>query len=135
MSGARAREIPMRAVTRTPEQVLTRPALRVYVTVVVQLKHVSATVATNALRPYFASTGNQNQPSLTLGNIGAATSILLTGPQDQVASALLLLQAADVPQPAENRSELTLRVDSLVKQNADLQQRIAALEEKLKQKS
>ena len=130
--GPRAREIPLRAVLRTPAEVLARPHLRQFVTVVQELEHTNATIATNALRPFFATSGGQQGvASLTLGNVGTATSMVLTGPQDLVASALQMLKAADVPQPPEVRPELTARLDALASQNAQLLQRVAALEEKL----
>lgn len=128
MSGARAREIPTRAVQRTAEQVLARPTLRQFVSIAYTLQHTNASIATNALRPFFAG---QNTNSLILGNMGNATSVLLSGPQDQIANALLILRAADVPQPPEARPELTQRLDALQKQNEQLAQRLAALEEKL----
>ncbi len=130
MGGPRAKEIMARAVTRTPEQVLARPSLRQFVMVVKELQHTNAQIANNALRPFFSANGNPN-PNLTIGNIGNATTILLTGPQDMVATALQLLQTADVPQPPDARPELTQRLDTLAQQNAQLAQRIAALEEKL----
>jgi hypothetical protein len=132
MHGPRAREVPMRAVPRTPEQVLARPALRQFVTVVTTLKHVNATIATNALRPFFASV-NQNQSALalSLGNVGNASAMLISGPQDAVAYALRLLQAVDVPQPPEQqKTELEARFEALQRQHEALLQRVAALEAK-----
>ena len=133
--GQRAREIWSRSVQRTPEQVLARPTLRQSVTVVYALKHVNATIATNALRPFFASGGNQNAiAGLVIGNVGNSTSILLTGMQDQVVNALQLLQAADVPQPPDAKPDLEQRVDVLTRQVEHLLQRVAALEEARKEK-
>jgi type II secretory pathway component GspD/PulD (secretin) len=132
MAGSRAREIPLRAAQRTAADVLARPTLRQFVTVVVRLEHTNATVATNALRPFFANSGGgQSSLGINLGNVGNATSLVLNGPQDLVASALQMLQAADVPQPPEARGELTLRLDALMKQNEQLQARLAVLEEKV----
>lgn len=130
MSGPRQREIPQRAVQRTPEQVLARPTLRQFVSVVYTLKHTRADVANNALRPFFAASGN-SVGSLNLGNVGNQTSILLSGPQDLVANALLLLQSADVPQPPEAKTDLTVRLDALAQQHEQVLQRVAALEEKV----
>jgi hypothetical protein len=130
MNGPRAREINLRAPQRTVQQVLARPTLRQYVTVVVELRHTNATIANNALRPFFAMAGNNNA-ALNIGNVGNTTSLLLSGPQDLVASALQLVQAADVPQPPESRPDLVQRLDALARQNEQLAQRVAALEEKL----
>lgn len=131
MTGPRAREVVMRAPQRTPQQVLARPALRQFVTVVVELRHTNASFATNALRPFFASTGSANSATINLGTIGNTTSLLLSGPQDVVATALQLVQTADVPQPPDARPEITQRLDALQRQNEQLAQRLAALEEKL----
>jgi hypothetical protein len=132
MHGPRAREIVTRAVHRTPEQVLARPALRQFVSVVYTLEHTNAMQATNSLRPFFAQfgQGQSNQPQVVLGNVGNATAMLLTGPQDLVAAALRTLQQADVPQPEGPRAELEQRVEQLAQQLAGLQQRLAALEQK-----
>lgn len=131
MNGPRAREINLRAPQRTVQQVLARPALRQYVTVVVELRHTNATIANNALRPFFAMAGSNNGVPLNIGNVGNATSLLLSGPQDVVASALQLVQAADVPQPPETRPDLMQRLEALARQNEQLAQRVAALEERL----
>ncbi|HEX6812447.1 MAG TPA: hypothetical protein VF384_12540 [Planctomycetota bacterium] len=129
MNGPRQREILLRAVHRTPDQVLARPSLRLFVTVVKELQHTNAQYAVNSLRPFFASNGS-NQQILIIGNAGNTTSVLLNGPQDMVATALQLLQNADLPQPPDARPELTQRLDSLARQNEQLTQRIAALEAK-----
>ena len=100
MVGPRNREITLRAVARTTEEILARPGLRVPVTTVVQLKHINAVIATNALRPFFASSGGPTS-ALTIGNIGNNTSLLLSGMQDQVAAAIGLLATADVPERPE----------------------------------
>lgn len=134
VNGARGREVLARAVQRTPEQVLARPTLRQHVTVVYRMKHTNATIATNALRPFFASSGQSNSNQLTLGNVGNSASILISGPQDQVANLLQVLATADVPLPPELRSEVDVRVDALAKQNEQLARRLAALEEKLAEK-
>ncbi|HEU4419474.1 MAG TPA: hypothetical protein VFT55_11090 [Planctomycetota bacterium] len=130
LNGPRAREIPLRAVLRTPEQVLARPTLRQFVSVVYTLKHTRADMASNALRPFFTASGNW-VGSLNLGNVGNQTSIVLSGPQDLVASGLLLLQTADVPQPPEAKTDPTVRLDALAQQHEQVLQRVAALEEKV----
>jgi len=134
INGPRAREITARAVQRTPEQVLARPTLRQFVTVVYKLEHTNSNVASNALRPFFANNGNSNSAMLNLGNAGNSTSLVLSGPQDQVANALQVLAAADVPQPPDLRSDVDARIDALAKQNEQLLKRITALEEKVGKK-
>ncbi|HEX5050138.1 MAG TPA: hypothetical protein VFZ65_00070 [Planctomycetota bacterium] len=130
INGQRQREIPMRAAPRTPEQVLARPGLRQFVTVVYRPQHIDATVATNALRPFFANSGTQGVASLMIGNVGNSSSLIVSGPQDMVASALRVVQAADVAAPAQGNTDLEARVDALGKQNEQLLRRIAALEQK-----
>jgi hypothetical protein len=111
LTGPRSREVTNRAVARTPEQVLARPTLRMPVTVVVSLKHINAIVATNALRPFFASAGPT--ASLTIGNAGNAGALILTGLQDQVATAVKLVQTVDVPPPPEAAPTPTERLEQL----------------------
>jgi hypothetical protein len=57
MMGPRGREVGQRAVQRTVEEVLARPDLKMAVSTMVSLQHVNATIASNALRPFFASAG------------------------------------------------------------------------------
>lgn len=98
LHGPRMREIASRAVQRTPEQVLARPNLRQWITTVYPLTHTNATLATNALRPFFAQVGSSQQGiALTIGNIGNNASILISGPQHMVASTIDVLKTADVP--------------------------------------
>ena len=129
LNGQRGREISQRAVQRTPEQVLARPTLRQFVSVVYTLQHTNAVIATNALRPFF-STSSSNQPALLLGNVGNATSLLVTGPQDMVANAIRRLQVADVPQPPESSPFLDQRLEALAQRLEALEKRLAALEPK-----
>lgn len=126
MTGPRQREITNRAQSRTPEQVLARPDLKVPVVTVVVLKHVNATIATNALRPFYAVTGGAaGGAQLTLGNVGNNSAMLLCGYNDQVAAALKLLQFCDVPPPPEAAPpSLTERIDAV-------ERRLQAIEQKL----
>jgi hypothetical protein len=124
MSGPRGREIGNRARHQTVEQVMARPDLKLAVTVMVPLQHTNATMATNALRPFFASTGSpQGGASLTLGNVGNSSALLLHGMQDQVAQAIRLLRECDVP-PANVAPDLEQRLDTL-------ERRLKAIEERL----
>jgi hypothetical protein len=125
MFGPRGREVFNRSVNRSPEEILARPDLRMAVTTVVQLQHINATIATNALRPFFASTGSPSGgASLTLGNVGNNTGMLLSGMQDQVANAIRMLRLVDVP-PAQPP------VQGLTEQIEALQDRVAKLEKAL----
>ncbi|HEX6812205.1 MAG TPA: hypothetical protein VF384_11320 [Planctomycetota bacterium] len=127
LNGPRSREIVNRALTRTPEQVLARPSLKVPVLTVVELKHINATIATNALRPFYASTGGNPAGSMTIGNVGNSTAMLLSGMSDQVAGAIRLLKTCDVPPPPEQAPpSLTERIEAI-------ERRLTALEQKLAQ--
>jgi len=125
LTGPRAREIQNRAVRRDPVRILAQPTLRMPVTTVVELKHVNAVIATNALRPFFASVGGGPQSSLTIGNVGSPSSLLISGLQDQVAMAIEMVQKCDVPPPPEVEPKDADRI-------AGLEQRLAALEQAVK---
>ncbi|MBL8755990.1 MAG: hypothetical protein JNK15_22030 [Planctomycetes bacterium] len=122
MYGPRGREVTTRAQHRTVEQVLARPNLKVPVTVTVALQHINATIATNALRPFFASTGGPG-PSLTIGNVGNNSAMLISGFQDQVVQAIRLVRECDIPPP-----KLAPSTEELL---GDLMNRVKALEDKL----
>lgn len=120
MNGPRNREITNRAVRRTPEEILARPTLRMPVSTVLELQFTNAPVAVNALRPFFAATGTAS--NLTIGNIGNSTSVLLSGLQDQVATAIGMVRAGDVKRTVEAPA-----ADRL----AEIERRLAAIEKKL----
>ena len=126
MGGPRAREISSRALPTSPEAVMARPNLKLPVITNLPLKHTNATIATNSLRPFFTSSGG---PTLTFGTVGNNTSLLLCGFQDQVASAIRVIQKCDVP------SNDTLDPSTGMPVSHDrihqLEQRVKALEEKL----
>jgi hypothetical protein len=127
MNGPRAREVTARAVARTVEQVLARPNLKVPVITVVELKYINATIATNALRPFFASVGNAGGGSgMTLGNVGNNSAMLVSGMQDQVAQAIRLMQRCDTAIP---QGQL-LQAESLLERIAQLERRVESLEQK-----
>lgn len=126
--GPRSREVTNRAAARTPEQVLARPTLRMPVTVVVKLQHINAVVATNALRPFFASAGPA--AALTIGNAGNAGALIMTGLQDQVATAVKLVQTVDVPPPPETAPTPTERIEQLEARLAKIEKLLEKAAEK-----
>lgn len=128
-NGARMREISARAVQRTVEQVLARPNSALCVTTVVPLQHINATIATNALRPFFASLGGASS-GLTMGNVGNNAAIVVSGPQNAVAGAIALLRTADVA-PKEPVPGLAEQVTALAKQVAALSKQVEALNARL----
>lgn len=131
MFGPRNREVFNRSVNRSPEEILARPDLRMAVTTVVQLQHINATIATNALRPFFASTGSPNGgSSLTLGNVGNNTGMLLSGMQDQVANAVRMLRLVDVPTAQPPTPGLAEQIEALQDRVAKLEKALEKLTDK-----
>jgi hypothetical protein len=125
--GPRQREITNLALSRTPEQVLARPSLKVPVLTVVELKHINATIATNALRPFYASTGGAaGGAQLTLGNVGNNSAMLLCGYNDQVAAAIRLLKTCDVPPPPDTTPPALIeRIDAVERRLQAIEQKVA----------
>ncbi|MCA8950465.1 MAG: hypothetical protein KDE27_13250 [Planctomycetes bacterium] len=103
-SGPRVREVTNGARYVTPEQLVEyKSQTGVPILTTVQLKHINATVANNALRPFFASTGSPNTAGgVTLGNVGNNTAMLLQGYGPQVYAAVQLLELVDVEIPPPN---------------------------------
>lgn len=130
MNGPRSREITSRAPHRSAEEVLARPELRMAVITVVQLQHINATIATNALRPFFASTGTPGGSSLTLGNVGNNTGMLLSGMQDQVANAIRMLRLVDTPPAVPPAQGLADQIEALQDRIAKLEKALEKMTEK-----
>lgn len=104
MSGARGREVTNGARYVTPDELQQyRHQTGVPILTTVPLKNINATIATNALRPFFASTGSpQGGATLTLGNVGNSSAMLLQGFGPQVFAAVELLKLVDVPTEQPN---------------------------------
>jgi hypothetical protein len=128
LNGPRGREVSSRATSRSVAAVLRRPNFKQYVLVTVPLQHVNAQVASAALRPFFAGSNNQGGASLTLGNVGNNSSILLMGFGDQVAAAIAMLQECDTPQPPNPQTQpVQEQLQSLAEQVAKLQAQVREL--------
>ena len=99
MNGQRARDVTNGAIYVALEKVPEyRNQTGMPILTTVPLKHINATIATNALRPFFASTGAPTGGgTLTLGNVGNSSAMLLQGFGPQVYSATELLRLVDVP--------------------------------------
>jgi general secretion pathway protein D len=97
--GQRQREITNGAKYVTPDELPSyRNQTGVPILTTVPLKNINATIATNALRPFFAATGAPTGGGgLTLGNVGNNTAMLLQGYGPQVYAASELLKLVDVP--------------------------------------
>lgn len=124
MSGARGREVTMRAPMRSIEEVLARPQLRMMVLTALTLKNINANIATNAMRPFFAQTGgNGGASSVTFGTAGSENGLLIAGFQDQVAAMVRMVQTLD-----ESAARGERPTEAKV---AELEQRLAAIEARL----
>lgn len=99
--GPRGRDISMRAQHATVEAVLARPDRMNWVTTIVPLVHTNATIATNALRPFFAAPG-PSYTNMTFGTAGSNAKLVLQGPQCQVAQTIRLLRLIDTPMTDED---------------------------------
>ncbi len=130
LHGPRAREFTARTVHRTVEEVRARPDSYYCVTVIAPLQHINSVIATNALRPFFASTAGGGGNSMTLGNVGKENSLVLCGPQHTVVAALDLLRSVDVPSAAPAAPGLSQRVEELTRTVERLATRVEALEKK-----
>lgn len=127
MMGPRGRELWSRTQERSVETVMARPNLKLTVTVAMPLEHINATIATNALRPFFASAGAMPHGSLTIGNVGNNKSLLISGMQDQVVQAIRLVKKCDQPGSYEGQGMPLPDMDRVGK----LEARVKALEEQL----
>ncbi|MFK7740435.1 MAG: hypothetical protein AB8H80_08925 [Planctomycetota bacterium] len=113
LSGTRGREVQMRAKRKTPTEILAQPNIFTMVMTSVELKHINAQLANNALRPFFASNGHSST-SLSIGNVGNRSNLILMGWQPQVAHALHMIQECDIPgQNTGKEAELSTRIERL----------------------
>ena len=109
------------AVLMTPDQVRQKRNLHgVPVLVAVPLEHISATMATNQLRPFFSVAGGASGGALTLGTVGR--SLLLQGFAPHVANAIEMIQQVDIPPRIEPdeldwRKQMEDRIKALEKQH------------------
>ena len=132
--GPRQREVMNRARWRTPEEVLARPNQCEFVLTSVRLKHINATICTNALRPFFASSGGSNVAQLLIGNVGNQEAMVLAGFTDQLCAALRLIRECDQPlaQPPDSNlpgaanpyPQIQAQIKALQDQVAELQKTI-----------
>ncbi len=115
MTGPRGREVTNGAVYVMPDELPQyRNQTGVPILTTVPLKNINATIATNALRPFFASTGAPTGGgTLTLGNVGNNSAMLLQGFGPQVFAAVELLKLVDIPIEQPN---LVVQVQELTHQ-------------------
>lgn len=120
LNGPRMRDAIARATPRTPQEILSRPGLKMFVSTTVQLKNVNPVIATNSLRPFVAS--SSGNAAVSIGSIGGS-GLLITGMQDQIAALLHQIEACDVPPPK-------IAADEVAHFEA-IERRLRAIEEKL----
>lgn len=101
LDGPRQNEVITAAPRRSVDEILRRPRLKMFVLTEVPLQHIDATVAANALRPFYGQassrSGGRNANVVTFGTMGSPGSLLIAGFQDQVAHAIHLVHACDRP--------------------------------------
>ena len=102
MGGPRGREITSGARYVTPDQLSQyKNQTGVPILTTMPLKNINATIATNALRPFFAGAG-QPTGTVTFGNVGNNSALLMQGFGPQVYAAAELLRLVDVPTEQPN---------------------------------
>jgi len=141
LRGPKARGLMQMAPQRTIEQVMSRPLLKQPVATSFRLQNTNATIASNALRPFFASTGGGAPTGLTFGTADNQT-MLVAGIQCEVVKAIELLRRVDVEtenaagQGAPEGSAptqfqiLQLRIAELERTIAELRQEVATLRQR-----
>ncbi len=119
MRGTRGREVTNGARYVRPNKIKEyRYQSGVPILTTVRLHNINAQLANNALRPFFASTGGMNAGgSVTIGNVGNKSSLLLQGFGPQVYAAVELLKLVDsrnrihvVARAAQHGSKQALRI-------------------------
>lgn len=137
--GSRQRDVVNRAPWRTPEEVLARPNQCEFVLTSVRLKHINATICTNALRPFFAQVGGGNNvgSQLVIGNVGNQEAFVLMGFTDQICTALRMIRECDQPPtqpPDPNMPGAPNPYPQIQAQIKALQDQVAELQKALGQK-
>lgn len=131
LQGPRGREIMSRAPWRTPEEIQARPQAREYAMTSVRLKHINASICTNALRPFFMSSSQPQIVGLMIGNVGNQEAMVLAGFTDQLCAALRLIRECDqepVQPPDFNQPGHQNALAALQAQIKALQEQVAELQ-------
>lgn len=124
-SGSHADRILVRAIPRTPEEVLARPGLAMPATTIVELQHCDRREAFEALRP-FSTAGRSPREGIVVQDLGESNRLLLVGLQRDLAFALGMLAKVDTPEAASARK----RAD----EQRAIEDRIRKLEQLLREK-
>ena len=110
LQGQRARTAMQEATRRSPEEVLSRPNLKVPVMTEVHLERIQAERARNALRPFCVGSSHIGQ--VDIATAGSDSTVILRGFQHQVAQVIQLLRAADASE-SEISGPVSARIDHL----------------------
>lgn len=130
LQGPRGREVLNSAPQRTAEEILSRPNLRMPVSTVLPLKHINSQIAVNSMRPFFAS--HQGSSSmLSFGTAGSKSSLMITGMQDQVATAIRMVQNSDVPAEPQADAQPMKRAQGQAQRTTVSSNRLKRLEGRL----
>ncbi|MCA8963260.1 MAG: hypothetical protein H6838_14460 [Planctomycetes bacterium] len=118
MNGPRAREISSAAVFVPYQEVESyAKSMATPIQTTVPLRNINATIATNALRPFFAAIGGANS-GLTFGNVGNNTSLLVQGYAHQVAAACRLLERVDIGEAEDGKVQVVVLEHALAQELA-----------------
>lgn len=124
-SGAHADRMLVRAISRTPAEVMARPGLAMPATVIVELQHCDRHEAFEALRP-FSTTGRSPREGIVVQDLGESNRLMLVGLQRDLAFAFGVLAKVDTPEAASAKK----RAD----EQRALEDRVRKLEQLLREK-
>ena len=128
LAGQRGRSIMMEAVRRSPEEILSRPNLKVPVTTEVHLESIQAQVAVNALRPFWAHGSVPHY--VEIASTGNDSTLTVRGLQHQVAQVIQMLRAADAT-TTEVDGPIFGRIQHLEQTIADLRSTVNKLRKRV----
>jgi len=124
MKGTSSRDIFVEAPILGVDEVMAQPASRTPVLVTMQLEHINASIAANAMRPFFARSA-----SVTFGSGGNNSMLVISGIQSEVAQVVALLRSVDKPDAGVEK-----QVTDLQAENAALRAKVRELEKQQGQK-
>lgn len=124
MKGTSSRDIFVEAPILGVDEVMAQPASRTPVLVTMQLEHINASIAANAMRPFFARSA-----SVTFGSGGNNSMLVISGIQSEVAQVVALLRSVDKPDAGVEK-----QVTDLQAENTALRAQVRELEKQLGQK-
>ena len=112
------------AVRRSPEEILSRPNLKVAVVTEVHLERIQAPWAVNSLRPFYATSAGVDDVDIT--SAGNDSTVILRGFQHQVAQVIQTLRAADAAE-TEIGGPVSARIEHLERTVVNLREAVNKL--------